>query len=164
MPYPAPFEPIPLETRDGRLMAGDTPVHANGGPAADYQTPHGTRSAFPISEDTARELGLDSDFFTYGHPAPHARILRCYVCDAYYIGHWATKTCSAECRRSQTARATAHRKRERRRQYQLGRDDLPEFCEMCSAGMDAKRSRRRYCSSACRQRAHRERQRPPRAR
>ena len=86
----------------------------------------------------------------------HARLHHC-ACGAWFIDHWAAKTCLA-CRkatilaraRAYTAERAANRKRARKNRK--GR------CYHCRKPMPVERGTRRYCSSACRQAAYRERQ------
>jgi hypothetical protein len=123
---------IAVEERDGRVHVGAVPV---------YWCDH----IGHLEEDCAGALGLCN----------HARLHRCTVCQARFIGHWSARACSDACQRRLAARALA-KHRTKRREWR--KEPRREFrCEHCGACSNAFRSTRRYCSPSCRQQAYRKR-------
>ena len=72
------------------------------------------------------------------------RLLRCQHCATSYIGHHASKSCSDACAKAST--------RDRQRTTHA---EIP--CQCCTQPFHPRRSTGQFCSNACRQRAHRQR-------
>jgi hypothetical protein len=85
----------------------------------------------------------------------NARVRRCVQCQTIYIGHWRSKYCSDVCRKPERNRA-ARDSMQKRAQGRARRRDA-ETCEQCGSPCQGQRAGRRYCSTACKQRAYRQR-------
>jgi hypothetical protein len=79
------------------------------------------------------------------------RLFRCN-CGTWFVGHCSAKQCFACRRKEKNAKFSAERS-EKRAEARAARQLI--HCESCREPMAAKRSTRKYCSDACRQRAHR---------
>jgi hypothetical protein len=129
---------ILVDERDGALFAGEVQVYTN---------------FRGLAEPCRESLGLCN----------HAKLHCCGVCGRRFVARWATRRCSAECRKPVAAASLE----KHRTKYKGLRERYPDrrafVCAHCGQADDGRRSSRKYCSAACRQAAYRSRITPARA-
>jgi len=81
----------------------------------------------------------------------HVDVFRCECGQEYAVEHGA-RAQTPRCRICENAQRAAEQRRRRARSRPLA-----IACMVCGAPLSARRSSRKYCSPACRQRAHRKR-------
>ena len=151
-----PFRPVPLTVQDDRLLFwGDLLV------AGVADAMHGFYGFTPATRERLIERwpqlnpkGYCSMELTRT-TLNHLRVKQCPVCSGFFIGHHASSICSHQCRQDRIRQQAAIRKRKTRQWWRENRDDLPQECEHCGAGLVASRLTRRFCSDRCRKAASR---------